>query len=377
MVSTLLLLALFAAPSEFVPALPPLTDDERAVFLGTPEDAIPEKLGGVDESQEGRHYLTGDEWNLHLLHPHLKGLGGGYVGVGTDQCYLFIGWARSIAAWLTDYDPWVRDLHRAYLAFFERAETPDAFLAWFAPKATREGLALLDERYAGEPHLPAVRRIYAAHHEKVYWRLKRLAAAHRKAGVPSFVSDQGDYDHVRSLVRAGRVRPMLGNLLADKGLTGVAEAARKLGVPVRVVYLSNAEGYWSYPEQFKANMTALPGDATSRVVRTIAAKWTNGDYRYNLQSLDSFKAWLAEKRVRSYKHIVPFIRLKSTLDVPVSLVDWKPGDTVPTNGGRLNAAIDGPPVPRNPSRETTPPGTPGSTRTTPISAEEIPAPEPR
>jgi hypothetical protein len=372
----LLLTSSPAATSEASPAatLAPLTDAERAVLNGTPEDAEPEKLGGVDESQEGRHYLTGDEWKLHEIQPYVKGVGGGYVGVGTDQCYLMIGWARSTMAWLTDYDPWVGDLHRAYLAFFERAETPADLVEWFSPKAKVQGLAVLDERWAGDPHLPAVRKVYAAYHEKVYWRLKRLAATQRKAGVPSFVTDQAEYDHVRALVKAGRVRPMLGNLLADKGLQGVAQAATKLGVPVRLVYLSNAEGYWTYPAQFKANMAALPGDAASLVVRTIAAKWTNGDYRYNLQTLDSFKAWLADDRIRSYKQIVPFIKLRSTLDVPVSRVDWKPGDKVPVNGGRLNKAVDGPPVPANPSRETTPPGTPGSTRTAPVAPEELPAP---
>jgi hypothetical protein len=356
-------------------ALAPLTEAERAIFMGTPEDAEPEKLGGVDESQEGRHYLTGDEWNLHLLQPHLRGLGGGYLGVGSDQCYLFIGWARSTMAWLTDYDPWVGDLHRAYLAFFERSETPEALMAWFAPKAGKDGLALLEERYAGDPHLPGVRKVYSAFHEKVYWRLKRLAAAQRKAGVPCFVTDQADYDHVRALVRAGRVRPMLGNLLSERGLVGAGEAAAKLGVPLRVIYLSNAEGYWKYPRQFKTNLAALPGDASSRVVRTIAAKWTNGDYRYNLQTLDSFKAWLAEDRIRSYKQIVPFLPLKSTLDIPVSLIDWGPGDKAPKNGGRLNAPIDGPPVPEKPSPETTPPGTPGATNKRPASAPPAPATE--
>jgi len=356
------------------PALTPLTDAERAVLLGTAEDAEPEKLGGVDESQEGRHYLTGDEWNLHLLYAYLKDVGGGYVGVGTDQCYLFIGWARSNMAWLTDYDPWVGDMHRAYLAFFERAETPDDLMGWFAPQAGKEGLALLEQRYANDPHLPGVRKVYSAYHEKVYWRLKRLAAEHRKAKVPSFVTDQADYDHVRALVKAGRVRPMLGNLLADKGLAGVAEAAKRLGVPLRVIYLSNAEGYWTYPAQFKTNMSALPGDAASLIVRTIAAKWTNGDYRYNLQTLDSFKAWLAEPRTRSYKQIVPFLKLKSTLDVPVSRVDWNPGDKVPRNGGRLNAEVDGPPVPEKPSPETTPPGTPGATNKRPAEAPADGAP---
>jgi len=367
---------LLAAPpaGRDTPVPAPLTDAERAVLNGTPEDAAPEKLGGVDESQEGRHYLTGDEWNLHVLYPYVRDVGGGYLGVGTDQCYLLIGWARSSLAWLTDYDPWVSDLHRAYLAFFEQAATPAELMEWFAPKGRARGLARLDERWAGDPRLPAIRQVYGSFHEKVYWRLKRLATEMRKAGVPSFVTDQAEYDHVRALVTAGRVRPMLGNLLADKGLKGAAEAAVKLGVSLRVVYLSNAEGYWSYPDQFRANMTALPSDERSLVVRTIASKWTNGDYRYNLQTLDSFKAWLAEKSIRSYKQIVPFIKLKSTLDVPVSRVDWKPGDKVPANGGRLNAAVDGPPVPEKPSRETTPPGTPGSTRTTPVDPSEVPAP---
>ena len=56
-----------------------------------------------------------------------------------------------------------------------------------------------------------------------------------------------------------RIRRMTVDLTRNKGVKGIGDAALDLGVPIRVVYLSNAEQYWkTYPEQFRDNMLALP-----------------------------------------------------------------------------------------------------------------------
>ena len=70
------------------------------------------------------------------------------------------------------------------------------------------------------------------------------------------------------------------------------QPAKKLGVTIRHVYISNAEDYWRYPETFRANMRALAGDEQTIVSRTRASKPTNKDYRYMQQSLDNFNRWL-------------------------------------------------------------------------------------
>jgi len=349
MVSLSLLLALLAAqpaPAPTVRAPAPLDESARAVFWGSAEDEPPEVLGGTEERLEGRHYLTCDEWNLELFEPHIRDLGGAYVGVGSDQAYLFIGWMKPELAFLADYDIWVRHVHRAYAVFLAEAKTPAGLIAAFAPAMRAKSVEILKERLGADPEAPIILSVFARAHEQIYWRLKRLEVRLKKAGVPCWLTDQGQYDYVRDLVAAGRVRPLLGNLLNDKGYRGVGQAAATLGVPIRVVYLSNAEGYWSYSDTFCANMKALPFDERSLVLRTIAAKWTNKDYRYNVQTLASFRAFLDDPQIRSVKGVVPWLKIHSREDIPLSKVDWRPGDKAPRDGGRLNE-----PVPPKPGEE--------------------------
>jgi hypothetical protein len=128
----------------------PLTEAQKAIFWGSTEDAPAEKLLATEERLEGRHYPTCDEWNIHLFEPKVRDLGGGYLGVGTDQAYLFIGWQRPHLAWLFDYDPWVKHIHKTYHIFFEEAETIDEFIALWAKKNRKTSRKLLKEKLAGD-----------------------------------------------------------------------------------------------------------------------------------------------------------------------------------------------------------------------------------
>jgi len=310
----------------------PLSAGQRRLFLSSPEDSPAEKLMATEERLEGRHYVTCDEWNLHLFEPKIRNLAGGFVGVGTDQVYLFLGWQRPHLAWLFDYDPWVVHLHRAYLLFFEKASTPEEFMGFFEKKVRKQTMKLLKERYGDRKDVRELVRVFKFNRDTIQRRLVRVARKLRKAKVPCYLTDQETYDFVRNLILAGRVRPMVGDLLADKGLTGIAAAARELGVPVRVLYMSNAEGYWRYGRQFRANMATLYFDERSLIVRTVAAKWTNGDYRYNLQSALNFRVWLEKEWVKSFKQIVPMGKLKGDGDIPLTYVDRPPPEKAPARG---------------------------------------------
>ena len=96
----------------------PLTATQRAIFHGSPEDPRAQRLDGIDKRLTGAHYLAGDEWHMDVFYKHLRKVrGGGYVGVGTDQAYLLMGWTRPELAWLIDYDSWVHYIHRAHAVF--------------------------------------------------------------------------------------------------------------------------------------------------------------------------------------------------------------------------------------------------------------------
>ena len=122
----------------------PLTEAQRAILFGSPEDEVPRKRDGILGMHEEEHYITGNERTLDLFHPHIADVGGGYLGVGTDQAYLFIDWARSDVAWLVDYDAEVQVVHELYRRFFAAAATPDEFLALWSKDGRASAKALLE-----------------------------------------------------------------------------------------------------------------------------------------------------------------------------------------------------------------------------------------
>lgn len=279
------------AVAQAAPALAPLSADQRAALWGSPEDPAPEELGGINDDFKGRHYVAGDEFRLHLFAPKLRNLGGGYLGVGSDQAYIFIGWARPEVAWLTDYDPLVVALHQAYRVFFLEAPTAEKFVQLWSADNAKASVALLRGKLTGAAQKGAV-TAFVQSRGLVALRLAKVRRGLKAAGEPGFLDDDAAYQHIRTMYQTDRIRPMSANLLADKGLAGVAAAAGKLGVPIRGLYLSNAEEYWNYTPQFRKNITALPFGDGALVWRTLSGFKKNGDYCYHVQTAASYTGYL-------------------------------------------------------------------------------------
>ena len=302
-----------------------LSDEARALFWGSVEDDAPEVLLATRPDLEGRHYLTCDELNLHLWYERVRDIGGGYAGVGSDQAYTFIGWMKPDLAWFTDYDPWISSLHHIYAAFFENGEDIAAFRAWWEEDQRTAARDLLRERYADSGYdLDRMLLVYDEARYKVARRLRRLQRILGAAEIPSFVTDEATYQYVRTFVAQGRARPMLANLIDDQALRGVGDVGRQLDVPIRVFYLSNAEDYWRYPQEFRDNFQALHFDERSLILRTNAAKRTNGDYCYNSQTALSFQQWLRQEDVRRISDIWQREYIRDEDHIPVSHIDQGP-----------------------------------------------------
>ena len=272
----------------------PLRQSQLAIFTASPEDEPVEVRLGVTKERNGKHYLAGNEKTPQAFYPHIKGVGGGYVGVGSDQAYILIGWIRPEVAWFIDYDRDVVDIHAVYRVFFDAVETPAELLALFDEDQKQRATDLILAAHEGErgKHLAG---LYRQNRGWIRRRLRGVSRRIAKAGVPSVLDDQETYDYVRSLLAAGRVRPLVANLLEDGGVKGVADAARDMGVSVRVLYLSNAEEYWkAYPQNFRDNIAALPFADDATVLRTLLIWDVNQDYRYNTQPARNFLEWLAQ-----------------------------------------------------------------------------------
>lgn len=277
----------------------PLDPGQRALLRRTPGDPPPEVLAGVTEARVGQHYVTGNEHGLDAFHGRVRGLGGAYLGVGAEQGYLLLGWSRAELGWLVDYDPVVVEMHALHHAIFLAADTPGRYLELWHKVHRGEAIAVLRTAYPGAAGEARV-ELYRRHRARVAKRLDELAAGMQVAGVPSFLTDADEYTHVRALIAGGRLRAITADLTRRGAVRRIAGVARRLGVTVRVVYLSNAEEYWErLPDEFRDNLAALPADRRSVVLRTLLTWEQNRDYRYNAQPLHNYRRWLAVAEVRT------------------------------------------------------------------------------
>jgi hypothetical protein len=277
----------------------PLTAAQRAILHGSPEDHVPARRNGILGMHEEEHYISGNERTLDLYHPHIADVGGGYVGVGTDQGYLLVDWARSDVAWFVDYDAEVQVVHELYRRFFMGAATPAEFLALWSKEGRAAAQALLE----AETEPARARQLveaYATYRAEIDKRLAKLKQRMEKVGLPCYLSDVERYQHLRTMLEEGRIRPMLANLLDDQGVAGIAEAARTLEVPIRVLYLSNAEQYWRrYEPQYRVNIAALPFAEDGVVLRTLLRVSIDKDFHYGVQPGRNYVEWLQAPYVRN------------------------------------------------------------------------------
>jgi hypothetical protein len=261
----------------------------------SPEDPPARTLAGATGGLAGQHYLTGNERHLEVFAERLgQAHGGGYLGIGADQAYLLLAWADPEIAWLADYDANVVAIHRVHLSFLRLAETPEAFFELWCREGVERALARIGE----DPHpslgdakqRARLSTLYRENLRIIHNRLEQL----RGMTTANYLNDQQLYERVRKLALADRVRPIVADLRGEVGLRGIAEVARDLGVELRVLYLSNAEEYWTdYGQQYRLNIEALPWADDAIVLRTLLTWSRNRDYAYNIQPVENFRAWLS------------------------------------------------------------------------------------
>lgn len=284
--------------------VPALSDEHREVFWGSPEDPAPEVLGGIVKELEDVHYTIGNEWALHAFYEDIKDLGGGYVGVGPDQAYLFVGWQRPHLAWFIDYDAAVLRTHALYKAVFAASETPDQFVEMFDPQNLDNANAAIEAMYEGRD-ARALKALLRRQRRYYRYRLRQLVKRMRDIEVPTYLNDQETFDYVKAMLAADRIRPLRINLNEANGMEGIDEAARALDVPIRVLYVSNAEEYWErYDPQFITNVDQLYGDDRSVLLRTRLTWKINQDYMYIVQPIERFREWLHADGVTRVRHVL-------------------------------------------------------------------------
>lgn len=249
----------------------------------------------------GKHYYASNERDLHLFADDVIDRGGLIVAVAADPGYILAAWADADALILVDLDPAITDLHRIYAAFFRAADDIDGFLElWSADGIDRAHELIVS---AGEAHGDAdtLLAIYDEARPAIARRFadldRRMAADDR----PWLLSDAELYTRVAAMVRGGRVYAFRGDL-TRAGIVG--DLGRWLGdaeLDVSLLYLSNAEQYFMYKQDFRDNMLAVPLADESLVLRTLPGR--PAGFEYIVQDGADFQARVADPKVRSVYRI--------------------------------------------------------------------------
>ncbi|MEM9459266.1 MAG: SUMF1/EgtB/PvdO family nonheme iron enzyme [Myxococcota bacterium] len=268
----------------------PPTEQELAAFAKVTHDPVQDKKICDAKVREGWHpsqsdggrselncrdpfsYLTTNEPRGYVWKDYIDNLGGAYVGIGSDQNFNYIAAARSRWAWVMDYDPRVVKNHRRLRALILAAPTRDDFVALFAPDNERRAADIISAAYPDDPALKQLRWGYVATRERMhaYFTKQRKAAGQGKSASFGWLRTEDDYRYIRTLYQQGRLRAVAGDLLREGAMQSIAQAARDLGVPVRIYYTSNAPTAWGaqITEAYRANVLSLPFDEQSLVLRT-------------------------------------------------------------------------------------------------------------
>jgi len=294
------------------------TEQELADYHAIPQDPAPPALAA------NKHFLVSNENELERFYPHVKNLGGVFLGVGTDQNYLIAGWMKPELVIVMDFDSWVVHMHHLYKLAFLHAKTPDEFIAVWS----REGVATMKRWIKESDASKSVkwRRLQVirwgqkkAYERLVFMKDKYAAMAHK-----SFLNSQEQYDYVRTMHKENRIVALRGDFVGRKTLNAIAATLTKYKRKVRGFYLSNAEYYFYYKKVFRKAVTALPVDEKSVILRTIF--WWNRAgkaWAYVVQSAENFNQWLNNRRIYKLHNIVTRSYYRKR---PNSLfvVDWTP-----------------------------------------------------
>lgn len=279
-----------AQPRPVPPALVPPTAEELAAFNDVAEDVLDtplcDKVGrSFVNCRDPRSYLKTNEPRQDVVVPYIKDLGGGYVGVGSDQSYTFVAQARSQWAWVFDYDPNVVNWHRVLRALIVAAPTRLEFADLFEQKNAAKAQAAIKTIWDKDPEAKVLATLFTSSSPSLRSNYRKQIDDPARAF--TWLGSDEHYAWVRSLYQQGRMRAFKGNMLDKNTMQGIASSSKKLAVPMRIYYPSNAHEFWIFSDQYRANVRALPFDEQSIVVQTISSLKSGFDQRgywhYNVQ----------------------------------------------------------------------------------------------
>jgi hypothetical protein len=272
----------------------PITEEQRAVLLAGDEE---------ERITTPEHYVQTNEWRHDVWFPYLADKRGIYLGVAADQNYTLAAVAKSEFMLLMDLDWRVTELHRAYEVLIEASEDAKTLHERFHEDNADASAKLIEDALRGKVDDGRLKQIvtsWRGARETVYRHLAKVITRTHEGAASSWLSNPEYYAHIRKLYQNDRIRMLVGNLTGPQTLTTVAAVAEGLGLPITVVYLSNAEEYYDYTTQYRKNIKALPTNENTILLRTIYSKeWVHADtlWNYQVQPLADYKVRMDDPKL--------------------------------------------------------------------------------
>ncbi len=265
------------------PAPPPLTPEQLAIVEATASEKLPEP--------KWARFVLSNEWRHDVMFSKLANLGGVFIGVATDQNYTMAAAAHAELLVTMDYDLEVVMVHRMYHALIKQAATAEDFRGYFRQANSAKAIEVLNAATPSKDENAKLVQIYNRYRDRMATYLYHVANTRVGQRHPTWLGDPAAYGYIRSLVQAGRVIARQGDLNGTTTIKSIGDTARKLGLKVRAIYTSNAEGFFDYSQNFKDSLKSLPRDEKSVMVRTNKRGMTIAvgcTWHYNLHQLDDF-----------------------------------------------------------------------------------------
>ena len=257
-------------------------------FADLPADPKPPK------TTRSNHYVVSNERRHFLFRESVENVGGVFVGVGSDQVYLMAGWAKPEVLIPMDFDQFIVDLHGIYRLAFLKSETPEAFLKLWNDASRMK--TLVKEGAGSDDKKAKLLNVLDFGRKAIAARLGRVKRQYSKLNVATFLTDASQYNFLVELFKADKVFPVRGDLTKKQTMQGIAAATRKANLHVGAIYLSNAEQYFTFSQQYRDNIAAMPFNEKSLVLRTFPDG--KKGYYYFTQSGKLFQNWMERAKIR-------------------------------------------------------------------------------
>lgn len=255
--------------------LPPKpTDEQLQIFHKLKEyDVLDKKFCSKPflspaDCRDPVSYIKPNEARNYLFAPYIKNLRGGYVGVAADANYSYVSYAKSEWVFLMDFDFVILNLHKTIRAFVKESPNVKEFLEKWKP-TNNQSISILEKYYKDSPDFSILKGLFLKNRAILFEHYQNISQPSKENGDFGWLRNPENYAYIRHLYLMERISIHGGDLLKDKTLYNIGEAAKQLGIKIRIFYPSNAEEFWEFSENYKRNILNLPFDEASVVLRTV------------------------------------------------------------------------------------------------------------